>query len=204
MPSSGNLTRLGGFAGVCGPVIALSLVFYAVHISGWFTWSGNSLSDLGVSSAAVYFNIGLIVEGILNVPFAAGIAASLNSRAIQMVNGGMFAISGASLGFVGVFTEHSGSLHSVFALGFFILFPLSLMTLSLSVGRRHAAFSILTFLMGLASLIAIFLTPHRAGALAIPEILEAVILSAWTVGTGLFMVIKERLPGKVQVATGRT
>lgn len=198
MPSNGKLIRIGGLAGVFGPVIALSLVFYAVHVSPWFTWAGNSLSDLGVSSAAIYFNGGLIVEGILNVLFAAGIAASFGSRAARSANGIIFGISGASLGFVGVFTEHSGSLHSIFALAFFILFPVSLFTVSLTVGRRHAVFSVLTFLMGISALIAIFLTPHRAGALAIPEIFEAVILSAWTIGTGIFMVINERLPGKTQ------
>ena len=196
MPSNGRLIRLGGLAGILGPVVALSLVFYSVHISSWFTWSGNSLSDLGVSSAAVYFNAGLIVEGMLNVPFAVGIAASFNSKTARIVNGVMFGISGASLGFVGVFTEHSGSLHSTFAFAFFILFPLSLMTASLSVGRRQTAFSILSFLMAVSALVAIFLTPHQTGALAIPEILEAVILSAWSIGTGLFMVFRERLPGR--------
>ena len=45
-------------------------------------------------------------------------------------------------------------------------------------------------------MVAIFLTPHQTGALAIPEILEAVILSAWSIGTGLFMVFRERLPGR--------
>lgn len=198
MPSNGKLISFGGLAGVLGPVIALSLVFYSVYISSWFTWSGNSLSDLGVHSAAIYFNSGLIVEGILNVPFAVGIAAAFSSRAARTVNGIMFGISGASLGFVGVFTEHSGSLHATFALAFFILFPLSLMVFSLTNARRHPAFSILTFLMGIAALIAIFLTPHQSGALAIPEILEAVILSAWSIGTGLFMLIKGRLPVKAQ------
>lgn len=198
MPSNGSVIRIGGLAGVVGPVIALSLVFYSVYISNWFTWNGNSLSDLGVSSAAIYFNSALVFEGILNILFAAGMAASFSSRAARSANGIMFGISGASLGFVGVFTEHSGSLHTVFALGYFILFPLSLFTVSLTTSRRHPGFSVLTLLMGIAALVAIFLTPHRSGALAIPEILEAIILSAWTVGTGLFMFFKERLPGKFQ------
>lgn len=191
---SSRLVRIGGAAGVIGPVIALTLVFYSVSISPWFSWQGNALSDLGVSSAAVYFNNGLIAEGCLNFVFAVGVFAAFDWTRFRIPVGLLVGISGVSLAFVGVFTEHSGSLHSEFALGFFILYPLSLLVIAAVCFRSGRLFAALSAIMGIAALVAIFLTPHKNGALAIPEILEALILSAWSVGVGVFMAARGRFP----------
>lgn len=194
-PNLKALVKIGGGAGIAGPVIALCLVFYSVSISPWFTWQGNSLSDLGVSGAAIYFNSGLIIEGLLNALFAGAIWASLSWTRLKHVAGPLFVVSGVSLGLVGVFTEHAGSLHGDFALGFFILYPVSLLVISLILRSESPRFAVLSAVMGLLALLAIFLTPHRSGAIAIPEILEALILSLWTGATGFFMLWKGRLPG---------
>lgn len=193
-PKFRMLIKAGGLAGIAGPAIAMSLVLYSVSISSWFTWQGNSLSDLGVSSAAVYFNSGLIIEGALNLLFACAVWSAVGWTGLKHVAGPLFGVSGVSLGFVGVFTEHSGSLHGDFALGFFILYPLSLIALALIMRREGPFFALVSAVTGIVALVAIFGTPHRSGALAIPEILEASILSIWTVATGFYMTWRGSLP----------
>lgn len=193
--SLSRMLRIGGLAGLLGPLIAISMVFYSVSISPWFSWAGNSLSDLGVSSAAIYFNSGLVIEGILNLFFAFGIWASFQWTSARHVVGPFVGLSGVSLGFVGIFTEHYGSLHGDFALAYFILYPVSLMVIAAVAWRNGRLFAVMTALAGIAALVAIFLTPHQSGALAIPEIFEALILAAWSVVVGLFMVVHGSLPG---------
>lgn len=193
--SPSRLLRIGGLAGILGPLIAISMVFYSVSISPWFTWQGNSLSDLGVSSAAIYFNSGLVIEGVLNLFFAMGIWAAFQWTSAKHVVGLLVGVSGVSLGFVGIFTEHSGSLHGDFALGYFILYPVSLMVVAAVAWRRGRLFAVLSAVTGIAALIAIFVTPHQSGALAIPEIIEALILTAWSIIVGVFMTVNGSLPG---------
>ncbi len=193
--SPSRLLRIGGLAGILGPLIAISMVFYSVSISPWFTWQGNSLSDLGVSSAAIYFNSGLVIEGVMNLFFAAGIWAAFQWTSAKNVVGPFVGVSGVSLGFVGIFTEHSGSLHGDFALAYFILFPISLMVAAAVAWRKGRLFAVMTSVAGIAALIAIFMTPHQSGALAIPEIFEALILAGWSIIVGIFMAVNGSLPG---------
>ncbi len=187
--------RAGGLAGIIGPLAAVALVFYSVSISSWFSWPNNSLSDLGVSGASLFFNSGLVIEGGLNLLFAVGIWSGFSWSSLKHVVGSFVGASGVSLGFVGIFTEHSGSLHGDFALAYFILFPVSLLIVSTVAWKRARVFALLTAVAGTGALLAIFVTPHNAGALAIPEILEALILAVWSVLTGSFMLLSGSLPG---------
>lgn len=73
-----GLGRLGAGAGVGAAVIAVVGIAGAVAVSPSFAPTGNALSDLGTSTAAVatpttvrLFNGGLVASGVVGVPFAA-------------------------------------------------------------------------------------------------------------------------------------
>jgi len=66
------LLKLAELCGVIGPIIALAFIAFAIAYSPWFNWYTNALSDLGVGEAALIFNLGLIVGGVLTTIFAIG------------------------------------------------------------------------------------------------------------------------------------
>ncbi|MFQ5871065.1 MAG: DUF998 domain-containing protein [Candidatus Geothermarchaeales archaeon] len=180
-----TIMKLAGVCGIVGPVVALSLVLLAVASSPWFTWEGNALSDLGVREAAVLFNSGVIFAGILNFFFAVGVRVSLKKTLLTNVGTIVLIAGGASLALVGIFTESTPAIHSAVSLGYFVIFPVALIIVGAGLARGEAkAFGPITVLAGIAALVAIFGTAQFYEGLAIPEILEALILAAWSVSMG--------------------
>ena len=180
-----TLIKLAGVCGIVGPVVALSLVLLAVASSPWFTWEGNALSDLGVSDAAVLFNSGVIFGGILNFFFALGVRVSLKKTLLTNVGTIVLIAGGASLALVGIFTESTPAIHSAVSLGYFVIFPIAFIIVGAGLARGEAkAYGSITVLAGIGALVAIFGTAQFYEGLAIPEILEALILAAWSVSMG--------------------
>lgn len=121
MPSSKQtvFVKIAGLCGVTGPII--SLLFVAVAIAytsefNWFTWA---LSDLGVHQAALIFNFGLIVGGILETMFAIGLMQILRKQFLGSVGAFTLVLSTISLCAVGVFPESAGRIHLYVSISFF-------------------------------------------------------------------------------------
>jgi hypothetical membrane protein len=188
------VTLIGGACGIVGPAIALLMIYVSVSLSPWFSWQANALSDLGVHDVGFLFNSGLIVAGVLNVFFALGLSRKLprGSSSLNAIGSVVLALGGGALALVGVFTENSGSIHGEAALGYFILVPAAIIIIGIGSIKKMGRFGTLSVLAGLAALASIFLTPHEG--LAIPEILEALVLSAWTIGSGLWVVFSKAEP----------
>jgi len=69
-----TIMRLAGFCGLTNPVIVFMLIALSISYSPWFSWTENALSDLGVHGiAAILFNSGLIIGGVLAITFAIGL-----------------------------------------------------------------------------------------------------------------------------------
>ncbi|PYB68580.1 hypothetical protein DMB44_04055 [Thermoplasma sp. Kam2015] len=177
-----------GITGIAGPIIAISFILIDVGVSPWFLWSRNALSDLGVHQYGYLFNSGLIVEGILNVFFVISLKRIGIARYVQA----MMIASGLSLAMVGVFNEHFGYLHLLFALIYFILFPVSIIIASASAtlpgslriyGIAGSATAIAVIIVGIGFVFH-FVTIKNVG-LAVPEFIEAVILALWSIFAGL-------------------
>jgi hypothetical membrane protein len=178
----------GGIAGIIGPIIAMIFVFYAISIYPNFSWYSNFLSDLGVGKTAPYFNYPLIFEGVMSIIFAIGLAVALPKSAWSKVGVILLIIGSICLALAGVFNENSTDhIHEFVALLYFLLFPLSFIILGLSNFNNFKNYSTLSILAGLVALIAIFV--H--GQHAIPELTEALILSAWVIANGVLMVSKK-------------
>ncbi|MCD6262973.1 DUF998 domain-containing protein [Candidatus Bathyarchaeota archaeon] len=131
-----NRKGLRFVAGLCGlvvPVLVFSLIFLAIHYSPWFDWRRNALSDLGVDGvAALLFNSGLIVGGLLLLPFSIGVVRVLPRGVLSLLGVVLLVLSTLSLCGIGLFPETAGRVHLYFSIAFFVLLPLSFIFMGLS------------------------------------------------------------------------
>ncbi len=178
-----RLMRFGGVSGIIGPVVTLIMVFAAVLVSPWFKWDTNALSDLGVSEAALIFNSALIIGGVFNFFFVLGLRVYLPRTSLTSIGTVIVIGGGASLALIGIFTEDLSTVHTIVSFGFFLLLPVGL--LLIGMGTWGGRMSLLTIATGIAALFSILALPIVLGGLevgfAVPEIIEALILSAWIV-----------------------
>ena len=95
----------------------------------------SELGEMGVSSLALVFNIGLFVGGLALAAFFLALGRLRQSRlaTIYVVVGVVAGISGA---LVGVFPMNNRAIHIVFALGFFVLGWVAVGLASLDIWRR--------------------------------------------------------------------
>lgn len=171
--------------GLIGPLLTLILIFTDIAVSPWYSWSTNALSDLGVHTYSYLFNGAVIIGGLSELIFFIYLGIKVKEfHGIYIV----LVIGSISLAMVGVFNEKSpDDLHLIFALLYFILFPVSAMIVGARTLRKRRGFSIYSVLSGLIALavilygiLFIFKTiPHSVG-LGVPETIEAIILAAWS------------------------
>ncbi|HKJ96476.1 MAG TPA: DUF998 domain-containing protein [Thermoplasmataceae archaeon] len=176
-------------AGIIGPLVTIILTVTDTFISPWFSWTQNALSDLGVNRYSYLFNYSLIFEGVMNFLFALGLMNFYGLKKLTVVS---LIISGLSLSMVGIFVETYHPFHLVFALVYFILFPLAIIMFSREIGREHpiqsrtgyalSAASLVTIIIGVA--VAFGFIGNASIGLAIPEMVEAVLLGGWSVYIG--------------------
>ena len=187
--------RIGAIAGIASPIIGIITVLLSVYFSPWFIWQENALSDLGVEQAggtqiAIYlFNIGLIIAGSLIAVFAVLTRSSLPSNRRSKIAYAILFIGGINLALVGIFTENFPVIHRIVALLYFVTTPISLMiigSVKIASDRTFGLFSIGSGAIALVAILGLVLSivvgraaiPVPEGA-AIPEFIEAVILSVW-------------------------
>ncbi len=182
--------------GIVGPVVALSLTLVDVILSPWFNWSTSALSDLGVHQDSFLFNIGLIFEAAANLLFVIGLKKlKLTGTGTALALG----VAGVSLGFVGIFNENHHPFHLIFALIYFIVFPLSIIAFSAgkrnsrgyarAVGYFTAVIGLIFIIVGIIQDFGVVSTPLGLGFY---ELVEAIMLSVWMIYTGGFYLAVNR------------
>jgi len=177
-----KMLRIAGLCGIAAPVVAFSLIFLAISLSPWFSWTANALSDLGVGEADFVFNSGLIAGGILTMVFAAGLLTIFRGRPLGRVGAALLFMDAIALLGIGVFSEAAGDIHSYFSVAFFVLFPISLFLLgagAVMVGSKK--FGSFTIVDGVLAVI-----PWVFGwdGVAIPEAISALVASIWIMAEG--------------------
>jgi len=183
--SSLKLLRFAGVSGILGSLLPLIMVLAATVLSSWFRWDTNALSELGVGEESALFNSAALLGGALNFLFAIGLQQYLNGEKLVKTGVALIMVSSVCLTFVGIFTIDYHLMHGVFALGYFVLTPVGF--IMISFGTKEKAIKKLSIACGITALIAILVLPiivlalpFRAG-FAIPELVEALVISAWTV-----------------------
>ncbi len=118
--------RAGSWCGLAGPVFFIALWSAAVASTPGYRVGEQWVSDLGVGEGAIYFNSGVIVAGILAIPFAVSLGAVLRPQILGIIGSCVMVMAGAALMGIGIFTEDVGEIHWIVSVAFFSLITITL------------------------------------------------------------------------------
>lgn len=200
-----DFTRLSGLFGMLAPLVALISIGLAILLSPWFSFTGNYLSDLGGrpdsdrlwdthGNASIIFNFGLVIAGIFGICFGIGIKKSgmFKSR-IGDLGMAFLLLAACMLVGIGLFSETTGVIHTIFSYAFFILAGFAALFLGIdhlkSSERTLGWFIMGLFIFGLIS-VPLFIAPKPVGSNAIAELIPIISISLFSLvfGYKLFMM----------------
>ncbi|MFQ6063921.1 MAG: DUF998 domain-containing protein [Candidatus Bathyarchaeia archaeon] len=181
--------RIAGICGIVGPIIAITCTLLAITLSPWFSWTKNTLSDLGVhKTSATLFNLCLITSGILILVFAVGLQKVLSKHLFGNMGALILALAAISLCAIGIFTGDYGNLHLYFSVAFFALISLSSFLVGVSMIRKHSGkIGALITLMGFVAGV-VWVFPWEG--VAIPETISSLAVLIWIVLLGIRLVLE--------------
>jgi len=191
--------KISAVCGILTPIIAFTFIFLAIASFPEFSWTNNALSDLGVQEgiAAVLFNSGLIISGILAFVFAVGLVKFLSEQLLGRIGALVFAIDTLMLVAIGVFSENFGRIHYYVSVMFFALFPISILIIFATLLHRgKVKTGLFTLLVAAIAAVAwiIQFTIKFGSNVAIPETISALSASAWSIVLGFQMFQKASQP----------
>lgn len=73
----------GGFYGILSIIVRISGDFIAFLLFPGYNMINNMVSDLGVGPGGIFFSLGLIISGIISIPFYVALARSLQSEGVD-------------------------------------------------------------------------------------------------------------------------
>ncbi|WP_122089380.1 DUF998 domain-containing protein [Halalkalicoccus subterraneus] len=176
----------GRVSALLAPAVAAVAIVGATLSAPEFSWAGDALSDLGAPGAptAWLFNGGLIVAGVLGLPFAAVLVASARHRLDWLV-AAVLALTLGTLAGVGLFPS-GHPYHLPVAAGFYLGATLTLwIDGTTGVLTDEPRFGLAA--IWLANLHVLQWLAWAAGlrvgpGLAIPETIGAALFAVWVLG----------------------
>jgi hypothetical membrane protein len=200
--------RLARLSGTVAPVVSLGCILLATLLVPWFSWADDALSELGVpatSAVAPLFNYGLVVGGLLALPYGVALWADTGGRSssssppspddsglLDSLAGRLvavfFSFSALSMGLIGVFPipaelSVGGTTvepHFYVAVGFYLGLTATLAADGLRRIRQSAGQVALLLAAGHVGYWLVWARGVRVGpGLAIPETVGALALAAW-------------------------
>jgi len=96
--------KIARVSGLAAPVVTFGAILLATFLSPTFSWADSALSDLGRAGAgtAPIFNGGLILGGLLALPYVAAVTLAAD-RLPTRLGTATFGLAAVSMGLVGVF-----------------------------------------------------------------------------------------------------
>ena len=193
--------KISGISGIIAPVVAFTLILFAIAYSPEFSWTENALSDLGVQrgATAILFNYGLIVGGILALTFASGLFILLGDKFSGRIGVLFFALDALALIAIGFFPENIKPMHYLASVVFFAFFPISMFVISATfLLMDKLKISLFTFLAAIVAAVVWILqfTTHFVHGAAIPETISALSASTWSTVLGFKMLRQASHPNK--------
>jgi len=215
-------TRKGGRYTLIGGIIAVALISfavacilgavllytssplkpYSVNLFGFatwipgpnvgYSWTTQWISDLGVGPSSFIFNVGLMITGVICLPFFPTTLKPLGYTRSAKIGAVIGIAAGAALIGIGAFPENAGFYHGLFSILFWSLVAVSAGVLSYSM-RSSSFFSKTMQYIGYFE----WAAGWTLGVLtalygAIPEWFMLLTLVIWVYALGIEMVIKGR------------
>lgn len=190
-----KLIRLAGISGIISSTLPLIMIVASTVLEKSFSWAKDPLSDIGVTQTAWLFNSSLIIGGLFNLLFAIGLPYYLGKSTLLKIGASLIIVSSISLALVGVFTENYKVIHTLVAIGYLLLTPIGL--ICIGIGDKSKQFGKVSIVLGITALLVILGLPIIAFVanlqmgFAVPEFVEALVLSTWTFWVSL-KVIQQR------------
>lgn len=183
-----RLACLGRRSTLAAPAIAFIAIIGATLLAPDFSWAGDALSDLGAPGAptAWLFNGGLVLAGLLGLPFAAALAVGARNRA-DLLAAGSVVLTLALLAGVGIFPS-GHPFHLPVAAGFYLFATLTLwIDGTAGVLAGDLRFGLVA--IWLANIQVLQWLAWAAGVrvgpgLAVPEAIGAALFAAWVIVHG--------------------
>jgi hypothetical membrane protein len=179
--SMAKLKRFAAACGIAAPVVAILAVVVPTFLTPSFSWTGTSISHMGGEGkpAAFVLNYGLILAGLLGIPFVWRLWTE-TGHVFQKVGALLFALSVVGMGGVGVFPLPSDN-HGLVAITHFAGYTFGLWvygTGTALLGRVR--WGLATIWLGLAHVLA-WVVWGIAGleGIALPELAGSVIFASW-------------------------
>lgn len=173
--------RTARYSGVAAVIVALVSILGATALAPNFDWLGSALSDMGtVPASAWLFNGGLVVGGLLGIPYA-WMLWTVAADALSRLRAGCFLAAVLCLAGIGLFPSGT-ALHFPAAVGFYLAATLTMLVdgaarVRLGRGKLAAAFGAGT--IGVWPVWLVWL-PLGSG-IAVPEFVGAVLFGLWVV-----------------------
>lgn len=172
--------RVSGICGIAAPILIVALFSAAILTAGLFSWSHNTLSDLGTQyPSAYFFNGSLMAAGMLMMVFGRGIPSLLQERRAPRLGSSLLLLGGLSLLLVGVFTSSSGLIHSIFTVLFFSFTALAMVVIGLSELSSDKRKGSIAIILG-ACVALMFIIPFPIGGFALREALSILFAMAFS------------------------
>ena len=187
MLNPSSLQKIGAVCGFSLPVAAFGSIGAAIVSYPEFSWTNNALSDLGVVSGitAIFFNLGLVIAGLLCFFFAAaGLLGYFKNSVVGKIGAIVFAAAAVWLMAIGVFNENFWTIHFAVAVLFFVTLPVALWVLAAAMYLRQevwlAVFTLISSFAAAAPWLLYFIVRY-APNIAIPEIISGLTGAIWIV-----------------------
>ncbi len=180
-----RVRRLGLF-GIVTPLVGFFLILLAISTAPWFSWTGNALSDLGVSGlTATIFNGGLMATALCMMAFSIGVWELTEGNTVGRTGSGALFLAAVFLFGIGVFPETVEPHHLIFSVAFFIALPGAMVGLSAYMIR--SGMKDLGYLSVAAGSVAALIWALEWDGVAIPEAVSALMTSVMSVILGYRM-----------------
>jgi hypothetical membrane protein len=191
--------KLTAFCGIFGQLFIFVLIFLAISVSPWFTWTGYALSNLGdlTRVSAPLFNGALIIGGTILVFFVLGFGMKAKTHVLGIVGTILLFAEAVGVIGVGIFPMNYLLPHAISALTIFLSNSIALFVFGLAFVLRKPTrpFSFISFALCIVATFVWFI-PWGTG-IAIPEFIAVFAMYVWIVIMSARLIIgKEIIPKK--------
>ncbi len=184
-----NIVRIGAIAGLAGALLFSTMWIAAVLADGHWVLGEETLSELGGDRPGrLFFNAGVILEGVLGLLFAIGLWRALPRTLVASSGFIVLLLAGISLVGVGVFPITTGAYHTVASYAFFGLSLVAILLLLVPIWKSETFGPIPGAVTGAAVVISLLFLSFTSVPLA--EAVAVICLLIWS----LILAIKMLLP----------